>query len=34
LALGNDENDHLFTLGARPLRPDVLTPLHIAAGIA
>ena len=34
LALQNDENVHLFTLGARPLRPDVLTPLHISAGIA
>jgi hypothetical protein len=34
LALQNDENVHLFTLGARPLRPDALTPLHISTGIA
>lgn len=34
LALENDENAHLFALGARPIRPDTLTPLHISAGIA
>jgi predicted Rossmann fold nucleotide-binding protein DprA/Smf involved in DNA uptake len=34
LALENDENVHLFTLGARPIRPNTFTPLHIAAGIA
>ena len=34
LALQNDENVHLFTLGARPIRPDALTPLHIPVGIA
>jgi predicted Rossmann fold nucleotide-binding protein DprA/Smf involved in DNA uptake len=33
-ALENDENAHLFTLGARPIRPEALTPLHISAGIA
>jgi len=34
LALENNENAHLFALGAVPIRPDSLTPLHISAGIA
>jgi hypothetical protein len=34
LALENNENAHLLSLGAVPVRPEVLTPLHIPAGIA
>jgi predicted Rossmann fold nucleotide-binding protein DprA/Smf involved in DNA uptake len=34
LALENEENAGLFTLGAVPVRPDSLTPLYMPAGIA
>lgn len=34
LALESHDNAHLFALGAFPLRPDTLMPLHIPAGIA
>jgi predicted Rossmann fold nucleotide-binding protein DprA/Smf involved in DNA uptake len=33
-ALENNENVHLFTLDALPIRPDSLRPLQISAGIA
>jgi predicted Rossmann fold nucleotide-binding protein DprA/Smf involved in DNA uptake len=34
LAVENEENADLFTLGAVPIRPDFLVPLHIPAEIA
>jgi predicted Rossmann fold nucleotide-binding protein DprA/Smf involved in DNA uptake len=34
LALESHDNTHLFALGAFPVRPDTLMPLHIPTGIA
>ena len=34
LALESHDNAHLFALGAFPIRPDTLMPLHIPTGIA